>query len=243
MPETDTVHLMTGHWVRAVSLAVGCTALAAACSGSDQPTVEPPLESAEPITAPPSTNAPAPTTTDGVEPVTSTTTTSTSMAPATSTTTPAPPTTTLEDLRLEIEADLNEGEQAFLEAASDPGSPMAEQLARAYQQGVALDVVLRLLSDYASNGEILEPNPSIPNAIEVIDILDVDGDDAVVKFCRIDAATKLIPGSNGAPDSIVDDRFGRFLTVAELKQRDDVWIITSGDTESLTLGISTCDES
>lgn len=241
MPETDTVHLMTGQWARAVSLALGCAAIASACSGSDQPAVEPSLESAEPITAPPPTDAPSPATevTDPIDSIGSTTT-STSTPP---TTTPAPPTTTLEDLRLEIEADLNEGEQAFLEAANDPASPRATDLARAYQQGSALEVVLQLLSGYASNGEILEPNPSIPNVIAVLDILEIGRNEAVVRFCRIDAATKLVPGSNGSPDSIVDDRFGRFLTVAELRRRNEVWIITSGETESLTLGVSTCDES
>lgn len=239
MAETDTVHPMTGRWARAVTLLVGVAATTGACSGSDGATPATPLESAEPITAPPSTDAEVSTTVT-TEPSASTTTSTSTIATTTTTTEPAPTTTTLDDLRAEIEADLNEGEQAFLEAASAPDSDYARELSERYQTGPALDRVLALLDEYAANGEVLRPAPDIANRIEVLSIDPIDEIFVGAVICRIDAAWKVVPASGNNPEQVVDDRVGRFITVTDLLFQDGIWTIASGDTTSVDVGVSTC---
>lgn len=237
MPETDTVHLMTGNWARAVSLAVGCAAIAGACSGSDQPAVEPSLESAEPISAPPSTDAPAPTTTVVVDPVTSATTTSTSTPPTTSTT-PAPPTTTLEDLRLEIEADLNEGEQAFLSSGADPGANTSAAAVAVYFAGRSLDSVIRIYQDLVADGAAIRRGATA-STHHVQELIIVAGDTATIRNCRIDGA---ITYRTGPPEVELDADVVRYNSLNEVLLSDGIWKLNGGDTLTREIGPQTCDD-
>jgi hypothetical protein len=239
MPETDTVHPMTGRWARAVTLLLGVATATVACSGSDGPTPASPLESAEPITAPPTTDAgPAST---GAPEVTEPPTTTSSTTTTTTTTEPAPTTTTLDDLRAEIEADLNEGEQAFLEAGGQPDSAESRELIARFETGPALASTLALFDGLAADGHVLAPNPSLPSSISVSSLEIVEEGKATVILCRIDAGIVREASTGGQVGRLINDTIVRYTTRTQLVLDGGAWKISDGETLTREEGQTSCE--
>lgn len=235
MAETDTVHPMTGRWARAVTLLVGVAAATGACSGSDGATPATPLESAEPITAPPSTDGEV-STTATTEPSAGTAT-STSTIAATTTTEPAPTTTTLDDLRAEIEADLNEGEQALIAGGATPGDPASVESLRTYYSGPSLTALVSIYENLARSDHVLAPG-AIESQNHVEGILSSSGGVATIRRCRIDAAIVV---QSSEPTNIVNGDVVRYTSIDDVILDDGRWKLNGGDTLTEEAGETSCD--
>lgn len=234
MAETDTVHPMTGRWARAVTLLVGVAATTGACSGSDGATPATPLESAEPITAPPSTDAAVSTT--ATTETSASTTTATSTIATTTTTEPAPTTTTLDDLRAEIEADLNEGEQAFLQGASTPDDPDSIAALTSFNSGRSLEIAEELYAALVANGQSARASVEVPSTIRVEEILSTEAAATRVIYCRIDGA--VVFNSDG---SVANDEPVRYVVDAEVVLDAATWKLNDGETLARVPGSTSCD--
>lgn len=241
MPETDIVRPMTGRWVRAVTIVTGVATIMVACSTSNGPEPAAPLESAEPITAPPSTEPVATTsTTDAVPDTTAEPAAPTTMSATTSvvpTTEPAPSTTTLENLRAEIEADLNEGEQAFLELGATPTDPATiEQLSK-YYVAESLDSVAATFASLANDGNSLRIDPQTRSSQTVIAVLDAVVGRVTIRRCRIDAG-QVVRADD--PTSVVNDEVVRFISIVDVVFDEGRWKLEGGELVSEEQGERTC---
>jgi hypothetical protein len=96
-----------------------------------------------------------------------TTVPTTSTAP---TATPAPTTTIdpTDALIAEIEADLNEGEQVFLEGAGDPASETSRANLAKYFTNPSLAVLLGFYDSLVREGLVARTNPEVPSTIRVL---------------------------------------------------------------------------
>jgi predicted secreted protein len=155
--------------------------------------------------SPTSTISETPATEPTAAPATTPATTSTTTAP----TTTAAPTTTIDPtdaLIAEIEADLNEGEQVFLEAASAPDDPQLRAAVLRYFSGESLGSVTRILDQLVAEGLLGRPSDSIDNVIAVRTLEELNEADAtaIVVVCRVDAAIVYEAFSDGS-EAIVSD--------------------------------------
>lgn len=212
----------------------------AACSGSDD-------EATPTVTEPVTTDPPAVTTTTDAGPASTSPTTSVEVATTeiadtttTSSTAPAPTTTTLEDLRLEIEADLNEGEVALFAAGASPeGAPERERVA-IYFGGDSLQVIDAFLDRLVSDGLLLRPNPAIENRTTVVGVVDVDGDEVLINRCRVDGAVVYEPTSDGG-EIVVDDEIVVNHTISSVVLEGGVWQLRGGEAVAPESGVPPCD--
>ena len=235
---------------RASVIAVGALTIAS-CSGSGGADPAPPELSAEPLT---STSA-GEDVTDSVAPTTSSGPTSTQepAAPSTdaspSATTepttaptepPAPTMTTLEDLRAEIEADLNEAEGALFGAFADPSNPEARRVLGDYFGGGAYDGFLGRLDDLVASGRLARQADDLPSSTTVYEVMSSDGTKATISRCRIDAGVVYELDSAGR-EIIVDDSVIKFVTLSEVELVNGIWRLNGGTPVSQEAEVRTCD--
>jgi hypothetical protein len=212
---------MTGRW--GVGVVVSVAVVASACSGGDGDAPAAPLEPTESIVVESSVVA------------TTTTSPSPSTTSTTSTTEPPPPTTTLEDLRLDIEADLNEGERVFLEGAATPGDPDAIAALADHHIGEALATAEALYQSLESSGFIGRVNLEVPSTIEVLEVLMAESPEAVVVYCRVDAG--IVVDEN---EDVVDDSIVQYTVEAEMRLDNGVWKLSGGRELSRIEGATEC---
>lgn len=162
--------------------------------------------------------------------VESTSTTSTSTTSTTTTT--ASPTTTVDPeqaLIAEIEADLNEGEQALLAALAVPSDPASRTLLERYFSGRSLESALQSLDRLATDGLIARPNPDTPNLIVIRALKESSPSvgQAVIDLCRIDAAVvvELLPGGE---EAVVNDAVTVYQSESLVVMKDGTWVFDSG---------------
>jgi hypothetical protein len=232
MAPTDTFPHMSRSRRTTTALIALCMT-AAACSGSSTGTDE--RTTAEPA-PPPATigETGPPSVTDA------TTTTSTS----TTTTTTVAPTTSIDEaatLIAEIEADLNEGERAFLAAGAQPGAQESRDLVGRYFAGEALQRVIASLEALARDGLVVRQSASVESTIEVLEVIDSTLEIATVRLCLIDAAVVVVAPTDASPEIIVNDVVRRSVTSSSVQRVDDVWAISSSETTEDTEGATTCD--
>jgi hypothetical protein len=235
MERTDTFAIMSRSR-RTTTALLTLTLIAAACSSSSNGTGE--LSTTAP-TPPPATTGDA-----EPPPVTDATTTTTTTTTATTTTSVAPTTSIDEAATLiaEIEADLNEGEQAFLAAAAQPGLDESRTLVERHFAGEALQRVLASLAALAEDGLVVRPNDAVESAIVVLEITESAGESATVSLCRIDAAVVVVAASDVTPEIIVNDIVRRSITMSNLQTIDGVWAVFGSETTDETEGATTCDD-
>ncbi len=216
----------------------------AACSASDS---EPaPLDTEAPTTTaePPPTEAPttpAPTTTETTVPDTAVTivVTTTEPPPETTTTTTTTPPLTDAELIAEIEADLNEGEQAFLLGAANPDSPESIKSAETYNLGTSLEFILNFYENLVDTGIRYRPGETA-SFIEVLSFNPTSRTTGNARICRVDASVEYAPATPDRPEVITDDRVIRFVSDNELVFADDIWKLGDGSPVSETEGVATC---
>lgn len=227
MTGSTTVLLMRPGVV--VALVVGAS-LVAACgtssgddaAGADTASTTPPTAVSSPVTVSNTTSPPPSTTTSTMA---STTTVDATQA-----------------LIAEIEADLNEGEQAFLAAGADPSSLELRAGLRRYFFGRGLERTLAFMDELEADGLVVRPSADTESVIVVQAIEDMpDRETAVVRLCRVDAGVVIDPSVSGG-GAIVNDEVVRYDTRIELRLANGKWQ-SPGDGEPLDqrLGISTCD--
>ena len=243
------VAAMAGRGGRRARVVVVGALVLASCSSDEGAEPAPPELSVEPlestsstqIVSDPTSPATTPATVAPVEtPASSSSTSSTSTEPPAPTTEPAPSTTTLDDLRAEIEADLNEGEAVFLAGAGDPGSEQSRVRLRSYFAETGLQTLLDFYESLESEGRQARPNPAIPSTTRVLDIDEAFGDEATILRCRIDAAVVYELDGSGA-EVVVNDDVGRFTTRSKVLFREGIWRLAGGETLEVELGETTCD--
>ena len=236
---------------RASVIAVGALTIAS-CSGSGGADPAPPELSAEPLTSTSAgedvTESVVPTTSSGPtstqEPAAPSTdaSPSTTTEPTTAPTEPvAPTTTTLEDLRAEIEADLNEGEAVFLAGAADPGSESSRRDLEKYFAEEGLTTLLDFYESLETADRRARPSSDAPSVTRVLEIYDSAGDEATILRCRIDAAVVYEEDAAGS-EIVVNDEIGRFFTRSKVLFTGGIWRLAGGQTISVELGESTCDD-
>ena len=211
-----------------VALGVG----AACSSGGD-------TETAPSSTPPPTTVAATTTTT--AEPTTTTAAPTTTVAP----TTTAAPTTTVDPtgaLIAEIEADLNEGEQALLAAAAAPGSPEARANLERYFSGQSLEGLIRVFDQLVQDGLVGRASATVESVLRVRDIVEVNPSqsEATIVVCRVDAAVVYEPLSDGS-EAIVSDAITTVVSESLVTKFDGIWRLDSGVRLEDLPGASTCD--
>jgi len=204
--------------------------VASACSNGDDDAADTTLAPTDASTTVPADTEPAPETTVAT---TTTSTTTTTLAP---TTTIDP----IEALTAEIEADLNEGEQAFIDGAMDPGSPTTLELAERYNSGESLDIVLDLFSQLEENGWIATRSAEHSSQIVVYEIVEASADIAVVEMCRIDAAVIVQPQGE-LPEIVINDEVVQYISEASVVFDDGVWKLNGGRQLSRNPGVTTCE--
>ena len=214
-------------------------ALLVSCAGSDGATPSAPLESSEPITAPPSTGSVAGSSTSTTTSSTIADTTTTSVeTPETTTTEVTPSSTTLDDLRQQIEADLNAGEQALLAGAADPSNPDSVTALGDFYTGQSLAALESTYRDLAAQGHVVRPNPDVPSKNVVLEVLNVSADAVEVRRCRIDAA-QIVSATD--PSDVIDDEIVRYYSVSTVQRSNARWVLEGGDTISREVGPTECE--
>lgn len=202
-----------------------------ACSGSD--------DAADSTTTSTATES---TVTESTVTTTTTTTTppvaTTTSPPATTSTTtePAPTTTTLEDLRAQIEADLNEGEQALLATLATPGEDDALELLRVYFAGESLEAVLGIHERLVQDGLVGAPSPETPSLHVVLEVTATSNGAAKILNCRVDAGLLLTPDDQ----AVVNSTVVRYLSENEVVFDGTHWLLSGGTTLTRTEGTATC---
>ncbi|MFN3256059.1 MAG: hypothetical protein ACE37B_10200 [Ilumatobacter sp.] len=214
---------MTGRW--GVGVVVSAAVVASACSGGDGDAPAAPLEPTESIESIVVESSVVATTTTSPSPSTTSTTS----------TTEPPPTTTLEDLRLDIEADLNEGERVFIAGGAAPGDPGSLAALADYFIDASLEITQGFYREWALNGWTLQPNPAVDSSNSVLEIVESSPGQVRVLACRVDAAV-LVDGT-GTP---VNDEVLRYTNVSTVVSVDGVWRLSGGETVAVESGGGSC---
>jgi len=198
-----------------VAVLVGLLLVLGACSSSDAESVTPLTGTTAVATSSTSTTTPS-----SVPTITASTSTSSTAA---STTTTA--STTPEELRTDIEADLNEGRTAVIAALRDPQSPASESLANYFRFG-ALAGTVALIQGLAERGEAVRPGPASVERIDVESVTPVGTSAAVVVYCLSSDSVVYEIDS----EVIVDDSAGSFRSTANLTVVDGRWVVDERET-------------
>jgi len=189
--------------------------LAACSSGASDEVI--PLTTPE-TTVPAVTSAPPTSSTSTAAP---TPVPSTSTAPLPSSTTvqqPTSSTTTTEDLRFEIEADLNAGRASFVAAAAEPVDAAGAGLNRWFG-GDALARSIETLAGFAARGEAARAGPSALELVEVESAQLIGDGVAVVIYClSSDSVVYVVDGGQ-----VVNDEIGSFRSSATMSRSGDTW--------------------
>jgi hypothetical protein len=179
-------------------------------------------------------------------PATTTSAAPTTTAPTTTgPTTTAAPTTTVDPtdaLIAEIEADLNEGEQAFLAAASAPGDPQLLAIVSRHFTGESLASVTRILEELAHEGLLGRPSDSIENVIKVRALEEVNESEgtATIIVCRVDAAVVYEAFADGT-EAIVSDTVTAVVSRSAIIESDGIWVLDSGSRVEDLPGATSCE--
>jgi hypothetical protein len=202
--------------------------LGVACSGDEEAGPSPTSAISEtPVTEPTSalTTTPA--------------TTSTTTAP----TTTAAPTTTIDPtdaLIAEIEADLNEGEQALLDGAAAPAAESSRANLARYFTGRSLESLLEFYDVLVAEGFVGRPNPEVASVVNVRSIVEENDGSVLVDFCRIDAGVVIQQLSDGN-EIIVNDEITRYEFRVPMVKVDGIWASPGGELLSEEVGVTSCD--
>ena len=240
---------MAGRGGRRARVVVVGALVLASCSSDEGAEPAPPELSVEPlestsstqVVSDPTSPATTPATVAPVEtPVSSSSTSSTSAEPPATTTEPAPSTTTLDDLRAEIEADLNEGEAAILEALAEPGTAASDAIIEKYLLGAAQEQTLKIASDTAEIGGQFRPNPDVPSRIELSGApTAISAESFLVRSCRIDAAIGFVLQADGTEEVFAGQTF-RTIADTVVVRDNGLWKPNGGTTISRSEGESRC---
>lgn len=238
MPRTTVDAMRTPSATHVLAAITALALSAAACSngGNDAadttvPTVATTASTTLPTTV--ATTQPAPTTAPPTDP------------PTTIATTTLAPTTTIDAeqaLIKEIEADLNEGEQALLTATGEPSSPASPELLSEYFANDSLEFLLGVLDDLASGGFVTRPGRDVQSSVFVRSILESDGTTALVRTCRIDAGAIVVPPTSDAPEVVYNDLVVRYESEVDVVRANDRWKQRAGSTLERIEGATKCGE-
>lgn len=196
----------------------------AACSGSDDQVR---VAGPDPVTAPSITSTPD---TAQVDPAPATpATTDSAPSPATE---PAP--TTMLDPLAEIEAAVQQArlnlEDAYFDAASDPGNQELRDKFRTFYSPEAFEPLEDFLDNLLADGATLRMSSGIPKSITFPGGFELLGPlDAKLRICRVDSDVVRILAPDGESEVIVDDRVVATLTDVLLALVQEQWIVTGGD--------------
>jgi hypothetical protein len=182
--------------------------------------------------------------------------TSTTITPSTSSqprattppTTAAPPTTVVpttvpyvtipvdspEQLRMNIEWDLNVGENALMVAGTDPSNPaLRGDLAR-YFADAPLATQTEFLDGIVRDGLLVRSSHDVTNAVQVLRVEHASDPlaEAVVVACRLDAAVVYEPihyAPIGDTEAIVNDAIQISLTTNTMHLVDNIWQVVASE--------------
>jgi len=207
-------------------IAVAVVAAATGCAGGDDAapidTTVPTASIAATTTPPPPTTEPAPTTAE-----------------------PAPTTTIDETAALiaEIEADLNEGEQALFAAGADPANPELRADLERYFSGPSLESAIATLDALVESGARVRPSLEVANVSKVWALQAVDDTSSpsavTAEVCRVDAAVAYTRTSGG--EAILNDEVISALSASRLDLTAGVWRLAGGDRIDRQPGSALCD--
>lgn len=204
---------------RRSALFAGSMFFAACSSGVNNEVI--PL--AAPGTAETATSVARETTTSATLPSTTTTASTITVAPPASTTSePEVPTTSVEALRDEIQADLNTGRAAFIAAAAHPIDPTGPGLDQWYE-GRSLEILIAGLSSFVDSGQAVRVTALTVEHIEVQGLQLVGDNAAVAVYCL---STNSVVYQVTDDQIINDDAVSR-LTSSTLRLVDGTWRIAS----------------
>ncbi len=213
--------------VIATAAVIACVGVA--CSGgSDDAVTTGPTTVDTPVNAPSTTASP-------------TSTTSSSSVAQTTTTAPTTTIDPTDVLIAEIEADLNEGEQALISGAADPASTANREILAQYFAGKALELTIEFYDQLAADNLRARPNTDVPSVIKVLEVVEVQPDRATLLVCRIDAAV-LYQAADDGSEIIFNDSVTRYDTTAEFELRNGTWLsLGGGETSQELAEVTTCD--
>ncbi len=149
--------------------------------------------------------------------------------PPTSEVAPATTEQSTEALIAEIEADLNEGEQALFAAGADPANPELRAELERYMSGTALNTVNDFLDSLVADGFLARPSHDVFNSVTVFRIDSVGGapaSEAVVELCRVDATVVYRPSSTG--EIIINDEVAAGLSRSRVNLSQGTWRVDGG---------------
>lgn len=159
----------------------------------------------------------------------------TSVERAPGTTHPVTTTTTIEDVKAEVEAAYREAEASYYEMMEDP--TMDVVLLSDTRADVSLDVVTRGIESLRRDGLYLDYGGHPPNAV-ILDVRIVDATTARLTSCVTDDG--LV--KRQADDVIVDDDLASYRYLVELARLDGGWKVSSETSEVKFEDQSTCGE-
>jgi hypothetical protein len=139
-----------------------------------------------------------------------------------------------EQLRMNIEWDLNVGENALLAAGADPSNPaLRTDLAR-YFADSPLATLTEFLDGLVRDELLVRSSHHVPNAIRVLRVEAATDPlaDAVVVTCRLDAAVVYQPiyyAPIGDTEAIVNDEIQIGLRTTNMRLVDDIWQIVASE--------------
>jgi hypothetical protein len=212
-----------------LALALTATILAAAaCSnmGAAAPSTGPP----DPTTTVPSTTA-----------ATSTSTTTATTIP----TMVAPPTTTLKDVKNQVIAGFDAGENAYLAALAEPTNFDQATVEASYAAGKVRDNVISALTDFRRQGFRYRPGPQGLDYYVVEDINLLDGPPvtrAELFTCQVSDGVVYDPRDPNNPDddAIVNAELGSHRFKWTMVLEDGVWKRLSSDELEHKRGVNAC---
>ena len=134
-----------------------------------------------------------------------------------------------EQLRMNIEWDLNVGENALMVAGTDPSnSALRADLAR-YFADAPLATLTEFLDGIVRDGLLVRSSHEVPNAVRVLRVEHASDPlaQAVVVACRLDAAVVYEP--IGQTEAIVNDAIQISLTTNTMGLIDGIWQLVASD--------------
>ncbi len=134
-----------------------------------------------------------------------------------------------EQLRMNIEWDLNVGENALMVAGTDPSNPaLRADLAR-YFADAPLATLTEFLDGIVRDGLLVRSSHEVPNAVRVLRVEHASDPlaEAVVVACRLDAAVVYEP--IGQTEAIVNDAIQISLTTNTMGLVDGIWQVVASE--------------
>jgi hypothetical protein len=139
-----------------------------------------------------------------------------------------------EQLRMNIEWDLNVGENALMVAGTDPSNPaLRGDLARHFADA-PLATLTEFLDGIVRDGLLVRSSHEVPNAVRVLRVEHASDPlaEAVVVACRLDAAVVYEPlyyAPIGDTEAIVNDAIQISLTTNTMHLVDGIWQVVASE--------------